>query len=50
MDKALIDATDKFAKAGYPKDAEVLESQLTNLIVAKVYMNKWMNTNSIGVE
>ena len=24
MDKALIDATDKFSKAGYPKDAEVL--------------------------
>ena len=55
MDKALIDATDKFAKAGYPKDAEVLmiveldgtKSEVDDLIKQVSEIAKRNNSNSM---
>ena len=55
MDKALIVATDNFAKAGYPKDAEVLmiveldgtKSEVDNLLKKVGDIAKKNNSNSI---
>ena len=55
MDKALIDATDKFSKAGYPKDAEVLmiveldgtKSEVDGLLSKVSEIAKQNNSNSM---
>ena len=55
MDKALIDATDKFSKAGYPKDAEVLmiveldgtKSEVDGLLNKVSEIAKQNNSNSM---
>ena len=55
MDKALIDATDKFSKAGYPKDAEVLmiveldgtKSEVDGLLDKVSEIAKQNNSNSM---
>ena len=55
MDKALIDATDKFSKAGYPKDAEVLmiveldgtKSEVDDLLNKVSEIAKQNNSNSM---
>jgi len=55
MDKALIEATDNFAKAGYPRDAEVLmiveldgtNSEVDNLLKKVADIAKKNNSNSI---
>ena len=55
MDKALIEATDNFAKAGYPRDAEALmiveldgtKSEVDNLLKKIENIAKKNNSNSI---